>query len=326
MSFVGVHSSQHLANNTKTPTAYEFPKRKRWADLLVTELVDNIVFVLSPTRTIWFCGAAVTEILGWKETELIDYDFMVLIDATDQIRFIEAFQLALQQNIGFNLTLRLNTNDSALRPKSILCDIKCNPYSIDEEPGKTQCLIAMAVPSPGHNSALLDTIFDLQARQSVLQRRVAELREMLPPESPTALQSSSQTGSMYVTSSLSTVKPPESVPNNYMSSTLLSKSFDGGPRGFGETIDFADRSVYDSHPINVEDPEDGSKKKKLKRAQNSERYVCFTCGSTVSPEWRKGPQGPKTLCNACGLRWAKQMRKAPEDATDKPPAANVGNT
>ena len=23
----------------------------------------------------------------------------------------------------------------------------------------------------------------------------------------------------------------------------------------------------------------------------------------------QGPQGPKTLCNACGLRWAKQQRR-----------------
>jgi len=26
----------------------------------------------------------------------------------------------------------------------------------------------------------------------------------------------------------------------------------------------------------------------------------------------KGPAGPKTLCNACGLRWAKQVRKVDE--------------
>jgi hypothetical protein len=28
--------------------------------------------------------------------------------------------------------------------------------------------------------------------------------------------------------------------------------------------------------------------------------VCRDCGRTDSPEWRKGPEGPKTLCNACG--------------------------
>jgi hypothetical protein len=28
-------------------------------------------------------------------------------------------------------------------------------------------------------------------------------------------------------------------------------------------------------------------------------HVCVTCGRTDSPEWRKGPLGPKTLCNVC---------------------------
>lgn len=50
----------------------------------------------------------------------------------------------------------------------------------------------------------------------------------------------------------------------------------------------------------------GDKKKKVKVA---EEYVCTDCGTLESPEWRKGPSGPKTLCNACGLRWAKKEKK-----------------
>ncbi|KAJ3121598.1 blue light receptor [Nowakowskiella sp. JEL0407] len=33
------------------------------------------------------------------------------------------------------------------------------------------------------------------------------------------------------------------------------------------------------------------------------------CQRTESPEWRRGPDGPKTLCNACGLRYARNQRK-----------------
>ncbi|ORX61882.1 GATA-domain-containing protein [Hesseltinella vesiculosa] len=39
------------------------------------------------------------------------------------------------------------------------------------------------------------------------------------------------------------------------------------------------------------------------------QYVCMDCGTTTSPEWRRGPHGPKTLCNACGLRWSKKNKK-----------------
>ena len=45
------------------------------------------------------------------------------------------------------------------------------------------------------------------------------------------------------------------------------------------------------------DNRSGDKKKKLKVA---DEYVCTDCGTLDSPEWRKGPNGPKTLCNACG--------------------------
>lgn len=50
----------------------------------------------------------------------------------------------------------------------------------------------------------------------------------------------------------------------------------------------------------------GEKKRKQKVV---EEYVCTDCGTLESPEWRKGPNGPKTLCNACGLRWAKKEKK-----------------
>lgn len=68
------------------------------------------------------------------------------------------------------------------------------------------------------------------------------------------------------------------------------------------------------------DPRTGEKKKKLKVA---EEYVCTDCGTLDSPEWRKGPQGPKTLCNACGLRWAKKEKK--KNASGGGSAGNAGH-
>eukprot|EP00737_Agarophyton_chilense_P004641 gb/GEZJ01006010.1/.p1 GENE.gb/GEZJ01006010.1/~~gb/GEZJ01006010.1/.p1 ORF type:complete len:414 (+),score=18.87 gb/GEZJ01006010.1/:620-1861(+) len=32
---------------------------------------------------------------------------------------------------------------------------------------------------------------------------------------------------------------------------------------------------------------------------------CVHCHTTETPLWRAGPAGPKTLCNACGVRWKK---------------------
>ncbi|SGZ01720.1 BQ5605_C033g11162 [Microbotryum silenes-dioicae] len=38
--------------------------------------------------------------------------------------------------------------------------------------------------------------------------------------------------------------------------------------------------------------------------------ACESCGTANSPEWRKGPSGNKSLCNACGLRYARQVSRA----------------
>ncbi|PKY07305.1 hypothetical protein P168DRAFT_287799 [Aspergillus campestris IBT 28561] len=37
-----------------------------------------------------------------------------------------------------------------------------------------------------------------------------------------------------------------------------------------------------------------------RRKRSKGEYMCTDCGTSDSPEWRRGPEGPKTLCNACG--------------------------
>jgi len=38
------------------------------------------------------------------------------------------------------------------------------------------------------------------------------------------------------------------------------------------------------------------------------QHSCELCRTTCTPEWRRGPTGRNTLCNACGLRYAKRLR------------------
>ncbi|XP_060168780.1 GATA transcription factor 9-like [Lycium barbarum] len=44
---------------------------------------------------------------------------------------------------------------------------------------------------------------------------------------------------------------------------------------------------------------------------NSEGRKCLHCATDKTPQWRTGPMGPKTLCNACGVRY-KSGRLVPE--------------
>ncbi|KAH9940888.1 uncharacterized protein BXZ73DRAFT_88575 [Epithele typhae] len=41
--------------------------------------------------------------------------------------------------------------------------------------------------------------------------------------------------------------------------------------------------------------------------------TCLGCSATSTPEWRRGPMGPRTLCNACGLVYAKLIKKRNRD-------------
>jgi hypothetical protein len=55
-----------------------------------------------------------------------------------------------------------------------------------------------------------------------------------------------------------------------------------------------------------EECDDASGQKKIGVAPE---LYCHSCGTTDTPEWRRGPDGCKSLCNACGLHYAKILRR-----------------
>ncbi|KAF9540023.1 hypothetical protein EC957_004690 [Mortierella hygrophila] len=48
---------------------------------------------------------------------------------------------------------------------------------------------------------------------------------------------------------------------------------------------------------------------------SSNQKKCSYCDSVSTPMWRRGPKGPGTLCNACGVKW--KHGKILEDASEK---------
>ncbi|KAF7363821.1 hypothetical protein MSAN_01040000 [Mycena sanguinolenta] len=309
--------------SSATAPNFEFGKRKRWADLVVTELVDVLLLILSPQGKVLYSGNGLKGLLGWTDDDIIDYDFTDLLNAEDREGFTKAFEESLRTgNAMTSVYVRIRTAPSKLSDppasEQLVFEVNGRAQITDAAEDGTddtpvQVFFMVAKPHPNKNVAMLDNFLDLQEEHDRLQQRVAELRARAPrsiPSSPASSTASSQT-SMYATTSMVTKRPLSQSPKTFAASPADEVS--PSPASTGH--------VDDSGAAKTEDDDDQLKKKKTqKKAAPNEQYVCITCGRTDSPEWRKGPLGPKTLCNACGLRWAKQtkVQKLTEEAATMP--------
>lgn len=291
----------------KPQQAYDFTRRKRWADIIVTDAADVIVLILSAECKILYCGNAVTEILGWKGAELIDLNLLDLIPPDEQMHFRAQFEHSLNENEELIVTTHLK-HKSATEP---LFEIQGYPhyYAQPYESDNYVVYFAAAKPCPGRNADLKDFFQGLKIEHERLQQRLLELRT----------QKSVTTGGMPnhidVAQSIGTGLGPSTVPpkSHYPARAYQSTVYNSMPRPRAQYE--PSRSTAAGTRVDDGTGEDASRRKKPRKGNLGDQYVCVTCGRTDSPEWRKGPQGPKTLCNACGLRWAKQMRKGEETST-----------
>ncbi|MED6193713.1 hypothetical protein PIB30_022009 [Stylosanthes scabra] len=53
---------------------------------------------------------------------------------------------------------------------------------------------------------------------------------------------------------------------------------------------------------------------------------CNDCHTTSTPLWRAGPDGPRSLCNACGLRYRKRRKALDKGGAKKSRKRSNGAT
>lgn len=76
------------------------------------------------------------------------------------------------------------------------------------------------------------------------------------------------------------------------------------PTTTGTTTTIPKKTTVKATPKKKETPAEGS-------TGAGEGRRCLHCATDKTPQWRTGPMGPKTLCNACGVRY-KSGRLVPE--------------
>ncbi|CAM1500971.1 Fc.00g101330.m01.CDS01 [Cosmosporella sp. VM-42] len=71
-------------------------------------------------------------------------------------------------------------------------------------------------------------------------------------------------------------------------------------------------------------PQYGIAEVKKRRGRAAPPGRCHSCNRIDTPEWRRGPDGARTLCNACGLHYAKLERKRQLEARTIRPKPEEG--
>ncbi|KAL3422599.1 GATA zinc finger domain-containing protein 10 [Phlyctema vagabunda] len=74
----------------------------------------------------------------------------------------------------------------------------------------------------------------------------------------------------------------------------------------GKDYDADDMSIYGD---DMKSQGFGGSESKKRRGRAAHPGRCHSCNRAETPEWRRGPDGARTLCNACGLHYAKLTRK-----------------
>lgn len=94
---------------------------------------------------------------------------------------------------------------------------------------------------------------------------------------------------------------------------LTGLQYPDGERSHGISTSDVSPALLFGVDVSVAIPTERSAKENRSGVANV--YTCAECRTLDSPEWRSGPLGHKTLCNACGLRWAKREKRKKENCS-----------
>ncbi|CAJ0626598.1 12494_t:CDS:2 [Entrophospora sp. SA101] len=288
---------------TATSNMTEFTKRKNWSQKIIEELKD-FLHVISPTGKLMYCSPSSTELVGYSPEELVNHSITEFIHVDDIDMFVRDFQIAIQNRTSFTIYYRFRKKDE----KYITLEVKGHPYFGENDiTGQCKCFFSMGRPYPSKTTAMIDSFLELKVENENLRRQLRELIEEKSVADDILVSTNNSlellTGLRYQEGERAMgisngSNNPRLLNEDLMESDTLATSLSARNDQTSKTPDVTTTNQASSRP-----------RKKKKQKVEEEEYVCTDCGTVESPEWRKGPLGPKTLCNACGLRWAKKTKK-----------------
>ncbi|GAA6004772.1 hypothetical protein JCM10207_001009 [Rhodosporidiobolus poonsookiae] len=288
-------------NVKASSTTSLFTTRRNWSQHILEELQD-FMHVLSPTGAFIFASTSIKALSGYTPDELFARPIFDFIHPDDAPAFKRDLEMSMRTGDTLTLYYRFKNKDE----RYTLFEVTGHPYYGSDDKDKpngrpAKCFFAMARPYPSKNQAMLDSFLELKFENERLRQELLVMYKEVEGDAPSGGFPYGQSG-LYRSDSFdparSVIDPATGL---VQTQTLIpSTSNTYGALGIGIS---ANGTKGDGT---------GDKKKKKARVEEGE-FVCRDCGTVDSPEWRKGPEGPKSLCNACGLRYAKLVSKSKKE-------------
>ncbi|GAN04588.1 cutinase gene palindrome-binding protein [Mucor ambiguus] len=288
----------------------DFRRRKNWSERILVE-ITGLLHVLSPTGKILYCSESTHELTGYRPHELVGQALMDFLHIDDMDVFIRDFQMSFHTRSQIKTHYRFRKKDESY----VIFEVVGQPKA--DVPGQPpQSFFGIAQPIPTKSGAMIDTFLELKAENNWLKKRIEELSAKYG-----RVDSSSTVSSSSFSSNLQQLSPPSATQQQQQDDAMDTTGFNNDDWMDGHNSDIDEFVGYKDDKQQPQSSNDGmslshqgsaerkDKWKRRKKHKGADEYVCSDCGTTASPEWRKGPHGPKTLCNACGLRWAKKNKK-----------------
>lgn len=296
-------SQQHQRLVTrKMATENDFTKQRDWVQIILQGIPD-FLHVLSADGKIIYVSNSCWRITGYETAHLLGRFINDFIHPDDIVLFIQEFNASILNFQRTRFIYRFRKSDGSW----IVLESNFGPFFrhmlVQNEFTQSNLgqldTIVMARPYLSKGGALFDSFLEQQIEHERLIRSMEKLKQerlesrmawRTPENSPqgqyggtsptTNQHSRGRTGAMTGTNDqdegfvIDTTEETSSVTVGDLGIPILKKR--------------KERKI----PIRSKRPKN----------QDPEPKLCVSCGTFNSPEWRKGPMGPKTLCNACGCK------------------------
>ncbi|KAL4896736.1 hypothetical protein BDV59DRAFT_112776 [Aspergillus ambiguus] len=309
-----------------------------WPQRVIGEMQD-MVLLLGPARKVLYVSPSCECITGYEPSKLEQSDLLGYIHHDDK----SIFSAEMDECITTGRTLQCHLRFIRPDKTSRILEVYGHPHLINEKQ-RQAChgVFLVCRPYPTKSCQLLDSFLEHKIENIRLHQRIAQLKaeeeedlnagqqisaqvggavRRVPPAGQSVAQDTASgeenesSDSLTVDDSDARIQAADSLAAEDTAHIEGIEVMTGLYYGEGERSQGLSTGLRQGRLIQC-GMETVTPDQQARTIQDSDRrkrlkgeYMCTDCGTSDSPEWRKGPDGPKTLCNACGLRWAKKEKK-----------------